>query len=147
MPQSPIYSTEPDIVDSHMYPPVVGGGTGQTQIEQVAALDYGDLTHFLAIAGLQSAQVMIGEAFSGTISPASIPNVGPCWNVPATAPSSNVAGFNQSSLSSHTVVFRPFMNLENASSYCYAYGNGPSDPANYQNVNYNGQGPYTPTIY
>ena len=61
------------------------------------------------------------------------------------AANNNVAGFNQSALASYTVTFRPFMELADASGGCFAYGGGPSSRTTYQNVNYNGQGPYTPT--
>ena len=140
----PYYNTQPDIVDSHMYPSVLDGGTGQTQIQQVAALDYGDLPHFLILANMQSAQVMIGETYAGTIYTGSVDG-GLCWSVPTSAPTSNVAGFNQSALASYAVVFRPWMTLENDSGGCFPYGGGPSSTTNFQNVNYNGQGPYTPT--
>ena len=141
--QVPYYNTQPNIVDAHMYPQVVGGGTTQTQIQQVAALDYGDLPHFLGLAGLQSAQVMIGETYAGTIYPG---NPTLCWNFPTSAPTSNVAGFNQSALAAYSVVFRPWMQLEDPAGTCFPYGGGPGSPTstNYQNVNYSGQGPYTP---
>jgi hypothetical protein len=68
---------------------------------------------------------------------------------PAGAPADNIAGFNNEGvslpLSSFTVTFRPWMELEDFSGKFYPYGQGPSSSSNYQNVNYNGQGPYTPT--
>jgi len=32
-----------------------------------------------------------------------------------------------------------------SSGQCFAYGSGPGTSGNYQAINYNGQGPYTPT--
>lgn len=68
---------------------------------------------------------------------------------PAGAPADNMAGFNNEGvslpLSSFTVTFRPWMELEDFSGEFYPYGQGPSSSSNYQKVNYNGLGPYTPT--
>lgn len=144
---SPIYNTQPNIVDTHIYPQVIGAGTGDTQIQQVAALDYGDLPHFLILVGLQSAPVIIGETYAGKIYTGYSQDGSLCWNSPTTAPASNVAGYNQSQLAGHTIIFRPWMQLEDPSGWCFAYGGGPSSPDNYQNVNYNWQGPYTPTLW
>jgi len=75
-----------------------------------------------------------------------------CLRAPTSAPAGNVLGFNQSALASCPVVFRPWMNLEDTSDACYAYGAGPystytypDSRANFQNLNLNGQGPYVPT--
>jgi hypothetical protein len=138
--QSPIYNTQPNIVDVHMYPHVAGAGASDTQVQQVATLDFSDLTHFLAVVNLQSALVIIGETHSGT--PYSGSAFGsPCVGLlfPVSAPSDTVAGYNASQLAGHSVVFRPWMELEDPSGGCYAY-------PTYQNVNLNGSGPYTPTL-
>jgi len=145
---TPMYSTPPDIVDAHIYPAL--SFAGSQSVQPVAALDYGDVVHFLTLAGQQSAAIVIGETYPGTIYPGewgTPPNQQYCWlNVPSTAPTSNVAGFNQSSLAAYTVVFRPFMSLKDPTGECFAYGSmGPGQPGNYQGVNYNGNGPYTPT--
>lgn len=151
---SPIYSTQPNIVDLHMYPQVNGTQNNDLMIQQVAAVDYGDVPHFLAEAGLQSAAIVIGETYGGTLSPLNLGTAGNpnyCWfgtyPSPPGAPIDNVAGFNNEGisnpLSGYTVTFRPWMNL---SGQCFAYGsNGPGTPGNYQAINYNGLGPYTPT--
>jgi hypothetical protein len=59
---------------------------------------------------------------------------------------SNVAGFNESSLKGRSVIFQPWMNLggkDTTGQYaCWPYN---LDGVNYQHVNYNGNGPYTPT--
>jgi hypothetical protein len=149
--KSPVYSTLPDLVDVHMYPAVTGIANTDAQMQQVAALDYGDIPHFLTLASLQSATVVIGETYGGTIYPGKSGSVY-CWGVPVPAdqtppgaPSDNVAGFNQSALAAQTVVFRPWMELEDPSGVCFPYGGGPASGTQYQNVNYNGNGPYTPT--
>ncbi len=154
--QSPIYSSQPDIVDIHAYPNVMGTTNTDAMIQQVAALDYGDIPHFLAEAGLQSADIVIGETYSGAIDPLNQGTSGsPNWcqlgqyESPAGAPSDNVAGFNNEGvsnpLSSYTVTFRPWMELEDLTGVCFPYGGGPGNSNNYQTVNYNGQGPYTRT--
>jgi hypothetical protein len=153
---SPIYSTQPNIVDVHLYPQVAETPNTDAMIQQAAAIDYGDIPHFLAVAGLQSATIVIGETWPGTMSPLNIgtqghPNYCPggTYPWPAGAPSDNVAGFNNEGvpdpLSNYTVTFRPWMNLQIPSGQCYAYGSGPGTPGNYQTINYNGRGPYTPT--
>lgn len=53
--QSPIYSTQPDIIDIHMHPSVAGTTNTDAMIQQAAALDYGDVPHFLTLASLTSA--------------------------------------------------------------------------------------------
>jgi hypothetical protein len=152
--QSPIYSTQPNIVDSHMYPQVVGTTNTDAMIQQVAALDYGDVPHYLGVAGLQAASIMIGETYGGKINALFNPYVNAyCWLgsylSPSGAPNDNVAGFNNEGvstpLSSYTVTFRPWMELEDPQGGCYGYGSGPGTSGNYQTVNYLGQGPYTPT--
>jgi len=148
---SPMYSTLPDIVDTHVYPHVNGGTTTDALLQQVAAVDYGDIPHFLILAGQQSADIVIGETYSGQTSAGYVTGGGGlCWpgltiTNATDAANNNVAGFNQSALASYTVTFRPFMELEDASGGCFAYGGGTSSQTTYQNVNYNGQGPYTPT--
>ena len=154
----PIYSSQPDIVDIHAYPNVMGTTNTDAMIQQVAALDYGDIPHFLAEASLQSADIVIGETYSGAIDPLNQnPSGSPNWcqlgqyESPAGAPNDNVAGFNNEGvsnpLSSYTVTFRPWLELEDSTGQCFAYGGGPGSSGNYQTVNYNGQGPYTPTNY
>ncbi len=153
---SPIYSTQPDVVDVHMYPQVTRAPNTDAMIQQVAALDYGDIPHFLTLASLQSADVVIGETYGGTLSPLNLGTQGNpnyCWlgtyPSPSGAPGDNVAGFNSEGvtnpLSGFTVTFRPWMELEDPSGQCFAYGAGPGTSGNYQSVNYNGHGPYTPT--
>lgn len=157
----PAYHTQPTIVDAHIYPQLAAGTPSQSQeiIQQVATLDYSDLTHLFALVpSLQSAEVIIGETFAGTIYPGNVTNNPPklCWNAPTSAPAGNVLGFNQSDLANYSVnysvVFRPWMNLEDASGRCFGYGAGPfslytypDNRANFQNVNLNGQGPYVPS--
>jgi hypothetical protein len=124
-------------------------------IQAVAQTDYSDLTHLLGlVSGLQSATVVIGETYYGTMYPGVVPGFSTklCWSAPTSAPAANALGFEQSALFGYPVIFRPFMTLENASGGCFAYGNGPASTytypnpnANYQNVNLNGQGPYVPT--
>jgi hypothetical protein len=158
MQQSPIYSTQPDIVDIHMYPSVVGVSNTGAMIQSVAELDYGDVPHFLTEAGLGSAAIVIGETYGGALDPG---YNGPyyCWAtsinsptgfagfpLPMQTPAYNVAGFNSSSLASYPVTFRPWMQLEDPSGVCFPYGSGPGTSGNYQTVNYIGQGPYTPTL-
>ena len=65
-----------------------------------------------------------------------------CNPYPATAAAPNVVGFNASTLAGFNVVFQPWMNLGGP---CWPYQSGAQD--NYQNVNYNGTGPYTPTRF
>jgi hypothetical protein len=150
---SPIYSTQPNIVDLHIYPQVNGTQNTDVMIQAVAAADYGDVPHFLAEAGLQSAAIVIGETYGGALSPFNLGNsTSPnyCWfgtyQSPPNTPSDNVAGFNNegvsSPLSGYTVTFRPWMNMEGP---CFAYGSGPGTPGNYQAIDYNGLGPYAPT--
>jgi hypothetical protein len=155
--QSPVYSTQPDIVDLHVYPSVRQTTNTDAMIQQVAALDYGDVPHFLVGAGLTSATIVIGETYGGAINPLNLgtpSNPNYCWlgafQSPSGAPNDNVAGFNNegvsSPLSGYTVTFRPWMQLQDPSGQCFTYGsNGPGTPGNYQTVNYNGHGPYTPT--
>lgn len=154
---SPFYSPQPDIVDAHIYPTVSGVTNTDSMIQQEAATDYGDLPHFLVEAGLTSATIVIGETWGGTLSPLYLnATSGYCWNTgnlnvqaPSGAPSDNVAGFNNEGvsnpLSAYTVTFRPWMNLGWLSGACFNYGSGPGSSNNYQSLNYNGQGPYTPT--
>ncbi len=153
---SPIYSTQPDIVDLHIYPSVHGQQNTDAQIQQVAALDYGDVPHYLIGAGQTAAAIVIGETYGGAISALNLgspssPNY--CWlgqyQSPSAAPTDNVAGFNNEGvagpLSSYTVTFRPWMQLEDPSGQCFTYGSGPGTSGNYQTLNLNGAGPYTPT--
>jgi hypothetical protein len=157
--QVPYYNTQPDIVDAHIYPSLTQPGYGPEQnqstpdqsqavIQAVALTDYSDLTHLLSLVpSLQSAQVIIGETYYGTIYPSFVPGSSSllCWTAPTSAPAANVLGFEQSALFGYPVIFRPFMNLEDSTGGCFAYGAGPTSNTNYQNVNLNGQGPYTPT--
>ena len=153
----PGYSSQPNIIDVHMYPQVMFTTNTDSQIEAVAKLDFGDLPHFLTLAGLTSATVVIGETWGGKISPATQPGGTLCWTgayaTPPGAPSDTVAGFNNEGvsppLSNYTVTFRPWMELQFPSGACFAYGGGPgpSTPTNYQDVNYGNLGPYTPTNY
>jgi hypothetical protein len=145
--QPPIYSTQPDIVDAHIYPRVLDATNTDAMIREVAALDYGDVPYFLTSGSLQSADIVIGETWGGTLSPVNLgtssdPNY--CWldaySFPSGAPAANVAGFNSegvsSPLSGFTVTFRPWMELEDPSGACYAYGSGAGTSGNYQSVNY-----------
>jgi len=153
---SPIYSSQPDIVDVHVYPQVSGVANTDTEIQQVAAIDYGDIPHFLYEAGLTSAAIVIGETWEGTVNPLLLSANNYCdsfasWQLPSGAPSDNVAGFNNESVSNpvpltdFTVTFRPWMNLEWSQGACFGYGTGPGTSGNYQAINYQGKGPYTPT--
>jgi hypothetical protein len=138
---APIYHTQPDIIDSHMYPHVENAGPGDTQVQQIAALDFSDLAHFLGVVN-PSALVMIGETHVGPpvmgVGTGGTQCLGTLY--PSTAAASTVVGFNQSQLAGHSIVFRPWMELQDPSGVCYPY------PA-YQNVNLNWGGPYTPTRY
>ncbi len=151
VPQSPLYNTQPGVVDVHVYPQIAGdpNPADQTEIQAIAAIDYSDLTHFLALAGVQSAKVILGETYAGTIYTGYVdpgtPNQVLCWSAPTSAPASNVAGFKQSALASgYTVIFRAWMEMEDDTGQCFAYGDGPPSATNFQNVNYNWQGPYIP---
>jgi len=149
----------PDAIDAHIYPSLTSGTPGtQTQatIQAIAQTDYGDLVHiFSDVPSLQGATVIIGETYPGTIYPGWDPYAQPpalCWNAPTSAPAGNVQGFNQSALANYSVVFRPWMNLEDSTDACFGYGLGPASTANYpttqsnfQNVNLGQQGPYVPT--
>lgn len=148
----PYYNSQPNVLDSHMYPQVVYGGSaqGQATVQQVAQLDYSDVTYILQIVqGLRSAQVIIGETYGGTLNTSAYVNGQACWGFQASASAGNVLGFNESSLASnYSVVFRPWMEIEDPSGACFGYGGGPSDSLhNFQDVNYNGQGPYVPTSH
>ncbi len=134
---SPISNTQPAIVDVHAYPHVLGAGTSDTQVQQVATVDFGDLPHFLQLVNLQSALVVIGETHRGTPYQG-YQGTSPCATAPNSAATSTVAGFNASALAGYSVVFRPWMEIEDPTGVCYPY-------PNYQNVNFNGTGPYTPT--
>jgi hypothetical protein len=149
----PDYSTQPDIIDVHIYSQATGTTNTDTQIQEAAASDFGALPHFLILASDTAADVVIGETWGGTLSPAQ-PGGTYCWlaggyQAPSGAPADNVAGFNNegvsSPLSAYTVTFRPWMELEDSSGQCFAYGGGPGSPSNYQSVNYQNAGPYTPT--
>jgi hypothetical protein len=172
---SPIYSTQPDIVDAHIYPSVTYTSNTGADIQAAATTDYEDVTHFLAEASLQSAAVVIGETYGAVnsnqmLSPfyfGSLPtNPEYCWGtsqqggysnfypLPAASPSYNVAGFNNEvagmgvvPLYNFAVAFRPWMELQigSGSGECFAYGGGPGTSTNYQSFNFQGQGPYTPT--
>lgn len=163
MPTSPISSTLPDLVDAHIYPQVAAIQGTDALITQAAETDYGDVPHFLTEAGLQSAAIVIGETYAGTLWPGEI-NGFYCWGTsqnnphgfagyptPPNAPTDNVAGFNNegvsSPLSSYTVTVRPWMELMMGTGQCYGYGRGPGGLLpDYQVVNYpNGSGPYVPT--
>jgi hypothetical protein len=132
--QSPLYSTQPTIADSHMYPHIDGPNQEDPQtIQATAALDYSDLTHFLDYTNPLAATLLIGETHSGTMTQ----GCGPYYYASAIP---NVLGFNQSSLAGRSVIFQPWMNLEGS---CWPYNGGSQN--DFQNVNYNGNGPYTPT--
>lgn len=137
--QAPFYHSQPNLVDAHIYPQLVGTGTGDTMVQQVAQLDYSDLNHFVGLVN-PSALVMIGETHNGTQYDGMLYNGQPCAIYPNDAATNNVAGFNSSTLAGHSIVFRPWMELEDPSGECYPY-------PTYQNVNLNWTGPYTPTIY
>jgi len=141
----PDSSTQPDIIDVHIYSQATGATNTDVQVQDAAATDFGDLPHFLTIASDTSAAVVIGETWGGTISTAMEGSLY-CWAgnylFPSGTPADNVAGFNGSALSGYTVTFRPWMELEHPSGVCFAYT---SSSSNYQNVNYGGDGPYTPT--
>jgi len=144
----------PTIADAHIYPQLnTGTPTNQTQetIRQVAQLDYSDLSSIVShYPSLQ--HVIVGETFPGTmymnlLCCDSHGNPYYCLNAPGSAPAGNAIGFSQSTLARPSVIFRPWMEIQDPSGLCYGYGNGPSDSLyNFQNVNYNGQGPYRPGI-
>jgi hypothetical protein len=139
----PLAHSQPNIVDVHLYPHVEGAGPGDTQVQQVAALDFSDLTHFLGLIypSGPTPMVMIGETHVGTLLPNGTAKDGspcPANNYPQYAAASAVAGFNQSQLAGYSIVFRPWMELQDDQGTCYPY------PA-YQNVNFGGGGPYAPT--
>jgi hypothetical protein len=138
--QVPFYEGQPDMLDSHMYPSVVGTGTGDTQIEQVAALDFSDLAHLVALLNFQSDVIMIGETHNGSQYDGTMYDGTSCALNPNSAAESTVQGFNQSQLAGQTIVFRPWMELADPSGECYPY-------PDYQNVNYDWGGPYTPNLW
>jgi hypothetical protein len=162
--RSPLYSTQPNVIDIHLYPQVPNVVNTDAMVKQTAALDFGDVPTFLQIAGLTSAQVVIGETYPGTLSPQEAlgpdgnlyycpgsasaisppPSYNPGYLLPTTTPNDSVAGFTSSSLSSYDVTFRPWMELMVSSGVCFAYGSGAGTSGNYQAVNYSGQGPYIP---
>jgi hypothetical protein len=148
--ESPIKSTQPDLVDIHIYPQIDGAQNTDPNIEAVAKLDFSDIPTFLEIAGLTSAQIVIGETYPGTLYPneITVPGTGtfycpgsasavnppsfPGYPLPSTTPNDSVAGFNSSSLSSYTVTFRPWLELQGSAGECYPYGEGPGYTGNYQ---------------
>ena len=92
-----------------------------------------------------SALVMIGETHVGppvmvttTLGTKSIQCLEALF--PGTVAASTVPGFNDSQLAGYSVVFRPWMELEDPQGVCYPY-------PTYQNVNLNWGGPYAPTRY
>jgi hypothetical protein len=68
-----------------------------------------------------------------------------CHLSPQTAAASEVAGFNanSTSYSNPQIYFRPWIELEDPSGACFPFLS-PASNNTYQNVNYNGSGPYTP---
>lgn len=115
---SPISHTQPNIVDAHIYPHVEGAGSGDTKVQQVATLDFSDLTHFLSLVypSGPTPTIMIGETHMGTPLMGGFDSTGrtpcPSNNYPQYAAASTVAGFNQSQLAGYSIIFRPWMQLE-----------------------------------
>ncbi len=137
--QMPVSHTAPDIADLHTYPcvpnPVAGlcySDDQHASVQGEAATVYGDVAHFLSVVD-PSAVFMVGETHSNS-------NNGQnetCeFHAPLDAAQLNVAGYNQSALASHSVIFLPWINLPDSAS-CFS-------PSN-QNVNLNNLGPYTPS--
>jgi hypothetical protein len=144
MVQSPVYHTQPDIVDVHLYPQVTGTGTTDTYVQSEAEQDFTELTNFLRLTSLQSALIMIGETHSGTQYHGNS-GTAPCAGNPDSAANSTVAGFKLSQLAQppyYSLVFRPWMELAAPTGLCYPYNGGLHN--SYQNVNFNNNGPYTP---
>lgn len=158
--QSPVSHPAPTIVDFHVYPQIMDVNMTGSQAQNEAKIDFDDLTRFLSIVN-PSGLVMIGETHNWGDAAVVAANTGPRDNLPVycgsyyitnpdmthtvytyppSAPSATVAGFNTSSLAgySYGVVFRPWMELEDSSGLCYPY-------QTYQQVNYQGGGPFTPT--
>ena len=136
--QVPIYHTQPNMYDQHMYPHVEPAQPTDTEVQTVATLAFSDFLHFLNIVSNPSALVMVGETHIGTYSNAAGCDTTP---FPPLAAANTVAGFNASMLAGHSVVLRPWMELQNSpvDAICFRY-------PTYQNVNLNGAGPYSPTI-
>jgi hypothetical protein len=144
MQQSPFARAAPDIIDAHVYPAVNGAGVGEsgTEVQNEASLDFTDIENFVAAQNLQPAPlVMVGETHQGTPSHAYTYGA-PCAMHPDSAPANTVAGFQQSTLASAPIVFRPWMELWNDTGACYAYNGGGHN--SYQNLNFSGTGPYLP---
>jgi hypothetical protein len=111
--------------------------------QQTAQWDFSDIQHLVSMLSPWTVIVMIGEAFPGTIfEPLT------CWGSPpppVSAGADTVSGFNSSSLSSgYNVVFRPWVKLQTSDAFgCFPYNDGAAQ--DYQNVNYNLGGPYSPS--
>lgn len=134
----PIYHSQPDLVDVHIYSCVLDPtrscfpDSARAAVQSEAAIDFSDITHFLALLNLQSAIFVLGETHSNTDDSTGKT----CEGAPSTAPLSTVSGYNASGLAGHNVYFRPWLNLL---VNCYSYTNN-------LNVNLGNNGPYKPTL-
>jgi hypothetical protein len=138
--QMPTYGTQPNILDVHLRPCVAQAdgphcvlNDAAAAVQSEARIDFDDIVNYIARFPL-TATVMLGETHSNTDNGAGALCEGGTLNAPA----QTVAGFNQSALAGRSVVFRPWMQLQNPSGDCFKY------PGN-QRVNFQGSGPYSPT--
>jgi hypothetical protein len=137
--QMPQGHTQPSIVDLHAYPRIDNGDgcyrtEPQAQVESEANILFSDVAHFMDMIGTPTATFIVGETFTNS-------NDGTAQSCDLHGPLSSALstrrGYNASDLAvrSQSVVFRPFFSLPNG---CNTY------PDN-QRVNYNNEGPFTPT--
>jgi hypothetical protein len=137
--QMPTYGTQPNILDVHLRPCVGGTGThcvlndAAAAVQSEARIDFDDIVNYIARFP-STTTVILGETHSNTDNGA----FALCEDGTLNAPAETVAGFNQSALAGRSVVFRPWMQLQYPSGDCFKY------PGN-QRVNFQGNGPYTPT--
>lgn len=135
----PTYGTQPDLLDVHLRPCVAGPSThcvpndAAAAVQSEARIDFDDIVNYIARFP-STATVMLGETHSNTDNGTGAV----CEDGTLNAPAETVAGFNQSALAGTSVVFRSWMQLQHPSGDCFKY------PGN-QRVNFQGNGPYTPT--
>jgi hypothetical protein len=130
----PHWHTQPNIFDLHTYPCLQIGAPGpcyldsqQANVTQEAQLGFSDIAHFLTLVSMPLATVSIGETFTSTVCDSDpVSNSGPQM----------VAGFNASTLAGQSIIWQPFVNLQNS---CFTQSN--------RQLNANGyQAPYIPAL-
>jgi hypothetical protein len=154
MARSPLYHSQPKIVDLHTYPCIENSGgcftdDASASVEEDAKNVFNAVSYYLGpnMINNQSAIFMVGEthttANNGCTADAActpISCTSTCnLHAPLDAAWLTVKGYNESNLgvAHQNVVFRPFINLPGADN-CYF------QPAN-QRLNPNNQGPFTPS--